>query len=112
MGLIVVRLFFLIKGGYNMKIKISYCVKSGYTNAELFSAPIGKEYFVQASVEIDGHEIRAHSDSIQSRLTFEQAKELKEQAKKRLLSKISSIADAKNYESRMSEILSSEEVEL
>ena len=95
-----------------MKIKISYCVKSSHANVELFSGPMGKEYFVQAYVEIDGQEIRAHSDSIQSRLTFEQAKELKEQAKKRLLSKISSIADAKNYETKMSEILLSEEVEL
>ena len=95
-----------------MKIKISYCVKSSHVNGELFSSPMQREYYVQASVEIDGHEIRAHSDSSQSRLTFEQAKELKEQAKKRLLSKISSIADAKNYESKMSEILSSEEVEL
>jgi purine-nucleoside phosphorylase len=73
---------------------------------------MGKEYFVQAYVEIDGHEIKAYSDSSQSRLTFEQAKEFKEQAKERLLSKISNIVDAKNYETKMSEILSSEEVEL
>lgn len=95
-----------------MKIKISYCVKSSYANAELFSGPMGKEYFVQACVEIDGHEIKAYSDSSQSRLTFEQAKEFKEQAKERLLNKISSIIDAKNYEAKMSEILSTEDVEL
>lgn len=95
-----------------MKIKISYCVKSGYTNIELFSSPMGKEYFVQASVEIDGHEMKAYSDSSQSRLSLEQAKEFKEQAKERLLNKISNIIDSKNYEAKMSEILSSEEVEL
>lgn len=95
-----------------MKIKISYCVEYNLVGGGLNLRQAFSRYYIKASTEIYDRKISASSEASETRLDFEQAKELKKQAKERLIEKVNSFIDNHNYETKMSEILSSEEVEL
>lgn len=94
-----------------MVIKINYCTKvsvfGGGTQRLLES-----RHYIEASTEIFGHTVSAQSKSMDKRITFEQAEVLKKEAKIKLVEKVNKIIEGEEYNRKMSEILSSEEVEL
>ena len=94
-----------------MKIKISYCMRSlGFRGG--LSPDLGTRYYIEASTEVIGKVITAQSEETKERITFEQAEALKKEAKIRLIEKVNKIIEEEEDDRKMSEILSSEEVEL
>ena len=94
-----------------MVIKISYCTKvSAFGGGN--QRVIESQHYVEASTEIFGHTVSAKSKFMDKRITFEQAETLKKEAKMKLIEKVNKIIEEEEYGRKMSEILSSEEVEL
>lgn len=94
-----------------MEIKINYCTKVnvfGGGNQRLLES----RHYIEASTEIFGRTVSAQSKYMDKRITFEQAEVLKKEAKIRLIEKVNKIIEEDEYNRKMSEILSQENVEI
>lgn len=94
-----------------MVIKINYCTKVsvfGGGNQRILES----QHYIEASTEIFGHTISAKSGFMNKRIPFEQAEAMKKEAKTRLIEKVNRIIEEEEYNRKMSEILSQENVEI
>lgn len=94
-----------------MVIKINYCTKVNVFGGGIQRA-IESQHYIEASTEIFGHTVSAKSKFMDKRITFEQAEVLKKEAKIKLIEKVNKIIEEEEYNRKMYEVLSSEEVEL
>lgn len=94
-----------------MVIKINYCTKVNVFGGGLQKVLESKHY-IEASTELFGHTVSARSKYVEERITFEQAEVLKKEAKTNLIEKVNKIIEEEEYNRKMSEILSQENVEI